>query len=160
MNSASLCSLAGRYDNPIPTRCLAHIDVLKIPALLLETMLQRNSPSHHRPVSQLVPVPKFNDDICRGLFHFISPFFNTYSTPQCVISHLQEQNRVFSLSAFLLTIPGSSVYIFLSFSKKYRVQFIMYLINFCGRFYTKRYLLRKHFLSGGSERQIYSKYRG
>jgi hypothetical protein len=67
---------------------------------LLGTMLQGNknySPSHHRPVSQLVPAPKFNDDICRGLFHFISPFFNTYSTPQCVISHLQEQKRVFSL---------------------------------------------------------------
>jgi hypothetical protein len=34
MNSASLCSLAGRYDNPIPTRCLAPIGSLKIPALL------------------------------------------------------------------------------------------------------------------------------
>ncbi len=32
MNSASLCSLAGRYDNPIPTRFLAPIDFLKIPA--------------------------------------------------------------------------------------------------------------------------------
>jgi hypothetical protein len=35
INSASLCSLAGRYDNPIPTRCLAPIDFLKIPALLV-----------------------------------------------------------------------------------------------------------------------------
>jgi hypothetical protein len=33
MNSASLCSLAGPYDNPIPTRFLAPIDCLKIPAL-------------------------------------------------------------------------------------------------------------------------------
>ncbi len=33
MNSASLCSLAGRYENPIPSRCLAFIDFLKIPAL-------------------------------------------------------------------------------------------------------------------------------
>jgi hypothetical protein len=32
MNSASLCSLAGRYDNPIPPRLLAPIDCLKIPA--------------------------------------------------------------------------------------------------------------------------------
>ncbi len=32
MNSASLCSLAGRYDNPIPTWFLAPIDYLKIPA--------------------------------------------------------------------------------------------------------------------------------
>jgi hypothetical protein len=29
----SLYSLAGRYDYPIPTRCLAPIDFLKIPAL-------------------------------------------------------------------------------------------------------------------------------
>jgi hypothetical protein len=33
INSASLCSMAARYDNPIPTRCLAPIDFLKIPAL-------------------------------------------------------------------------------------------------------------------------------
>ncbi len=32
MNSASLRSLAGRYDNPIPTRFLAPMDCLKIPA--------------------------------------------------------------------------------------------------------------------------------
>ncbi len=32
MNSSSLCSLAGRYENPIPTRFLAPIDCLKIPA--------------------------------------------------------------------------------------------------------------------------------
>ncbi len=36
INSASLCSLAGRYDNPIPSRCLAFIDFLKIPALLFD----------------------------------------------------------------------------------------------------------------------------
>ncbi len=33
-NSARLCSLAGRYHNPIPTRFLAPVDCLKIPALL------------------------------------------------------------------------------------------------------------------------------
>jgi hypothetical protein len=32
MNSAILCSLAGRYDNPIPPPFLAPIDFLKIPA--------------------------------------------------------------------------------------------------------------------------------
>ncbi len=32
MNSASLCSLAGRYDNPIPTRYLAPMDCLKMPS--------------------------------------------------------------------------------------------------------------------------------
>ncbi len=34
MNSASLCSLAGRYENLIPPWCLAPIDFLKIPAQL------------------------------------------------------------------------------------------------------------------------------
>jgi hypothetical protein len=34
MNSASLCSLAGRYNNNIPSRFLAPIDCLKIPAQL------------------------------------------------------------------------------------------------------------------------------
>jgi hypothetical protein len=33
MDSASLCSLAGRYDKPLPPRFLAPIDSLKIPAL-------------------------------------------------------------------------------------------------------------------------------
>ncbi len=33
IDSASLCSLAGRYDNPITTRFLAPIDCSKIPAL-------------------------------------------------------------------------------------------------------------------------------
>jgi hypothetical protein len=32
MNSASLCSLAGRYDNPLPPRFLAPIDFLEIQA--------------------------------------------------------------------------------------------------------------------------------
>ncbi len=32
INSASLCSLVGRYDNPIPTWFPAPIDSLKIPA--------------------------------------------------------------------------------------------------------------------------------
>ncbi len=33
-NSASLCILAGQYDNPIPNRFLATRDCLKIPALV------------------------------------------------------------------------------------------------------------------------------
>jgi hypothetical protein len=37
MNSASLCSLAGRYDQPLPPRFLAPIDCLKIPALATKT---------------------------------------------------------------------------------------------------------------------------
>jgi hypothetical protein len=34
INSISLCSPVDRYDNPIPTRFLAHIDCLKIPGLV------------------------------------------------------------------------------------------------------------------------------
>jgi hypothetical protein len=36
IDSASLCSLAGRYDNPIPTLFLAPIDFLKIQAWLAQ----------------------------------------------------------------------------------------------------------------------------
>jgi hypothetical protein len=32
IDSASLCSLAGRHDNPIPTRFLVPIDFLQMPA--------------------------------------------------------------------------------------------------------------------------------
>jgi hypothetical protein len=35
IDSASLCSLAGRYDNPIPTRFLVPIDCSKIPPQIL-----------------------------------------------------------------------------------------------------------------------------
>ncbi len=35
INSASLCSLAGQYDNPIPAPFLALTDCLKIPALFI-----------------------------------------------------------------------------------------------------------------------------
>jgi hypothetical protein len=34
---ASLCSLAGRYDKPIPTRFLASMDRSKIPALMIRS---------------------------------------------------------------------------------------------------------------------------
>jgi hypothetical protein len=37
MNPASLCILAGRYDNPIPTWFLAPTDCLKIPAQSVTT---------------------------------------------------------------------------------------------------------------------------
>ncbi len=36
IDSASLCSLAGRYDNPIPIQFLARIDCSKIPALVIQ----------------------------------------------------------------------------------------------------------------------------
>jgi hypothetical protein len=38
LDPASLCSLAGRQDNIIPTRFLAPIDCYKIPALIFATL--------------------------------------------------------------------------------------------------------------------------
>jgi hypothetical protein len=49
MNSASLCSLAGRYDNCIPTRLLAPIDFKKISALVLE---REQRMRHYRLVTE------------------------------------------------------------------------------------------------------------
>ncbi len=40
INSASLCSLAGPYDNPIHTQFLGPIDCSKIPAHTSETVRQ------------------------------------------------------------------------------------------------------------------------
>jgi hypothetical protein len=37
INSASLCSLAGQYENPIPTRFVAPIECIKIPAQWYES---------------------------------------------------------------------------------------------------------------------------
>ncbi len=48
MNSASLCSLAGRYDNPIPPRFLAPIDFLKIPALYGFSVFRGKAKCHFR----------------------------------------------------------------------------------------------------------------
>ncbi len=55
MNSASLCSLAGRYDNPIPLGFLAPIDFLKIPVLFF-------------PTNQ----PLYLDPGCKGIFNIIN----------------------------------------------------------------------------------------
>jgi hypothetical protein len=49
MNSASLCSLAGRYDNPIPPRFLDPIDSLKIPALLRNFLTWNKGAMRGRP---------------------------------------------------------------------------------------------------------------
>ncbi len=58
MNSASLCCLAGRYENPIPPRCLAPIDFLKIPALL--PFLLHGSIS--RPLLQKILVSPYREE--------------------------------------------------------------------------------------------------
>ncbi len=50
MNPASLCSLAGRYDNPIPPRYLAYAGVNYIPysgTMNLATEGMRTQRTHH-----------------------------------------------------------------------------------------------------------------
>ncbi len=59
MNSASLCSLAGRYDNPLPPRFLAPIASLKIPAQSAKLFSSRrnwDSPNPS-PASECAPHP-------------------------------------------------------------------------------------------------------
>ncbi len=78
MNSASLCILAGRYDNPIPTRFLAPIDCLKIPALLFSASIL--PPSSAAPGSE--PYTETLDS-CRCIFlHYMysHTFYEPYQT--------------------------------------------------------------------------------
>jgi hypothetical protein len=65
IDSASLCRLAGRYDNPIPTRFLAPIDCSKIPVYWLCSPL---SLSPH-PRSRLTPIFLFSVKNDRGSRH-------------------------------------------------------------------------------------------
>jgi hypothetical protein len=73
INSASLCSLAGRYDNPIPTRCLAPIDFLKIPAqyTMYTVKAKRKGsftfdPGGHGPVPEFID-PRFRENKLKTL---------------------------------------------------------------------------------------------
>jgi hypothetical protein len=59
MNSASLCSLAGRYDNPIPLWFPAPIDFLKIPAPFILSLLSRESfPLYSKNISCISDILK------------------------------------------------------------------------------------------------------
>ncbi len=68
MKSASLRSLAGRCENPIPTRCLAPKDCLKIPAqVLLGTEKQLETSQvvvrAARHLCKKIPSNAFNDSL-------------------------------------------------------------------------------------------------
>ncbi len=62
MNSASLYSLAGRYDNPIPTLFLAPIDCLKIPALVVLALACKQKKfkkgEAHQTICRALPIVK------------------------------------------------------------------------------------------------------
>jgi hypothetical protein len=64
MNSASLCSLAGRYANPLPPRFLAPIDSLKIPA-------QTSRADLPQPIFQVYGIHKYCTD--HGLINYEDP---------------------------------------------------------------------------------------
>jgi hypothetical protein len=53
-NSTSLCCMAGRYDNPIPTRFLASIDCSKIPVLATDLYLLLIPSQVYRPASKFL----------------------------------------------------------------------------------------------------------
>ncbi len=55
MNSASLCSPAGRDDNPIPTRFLAPLDCLKIPAQVTGLTLNYTAKTKCRKFETNIP---------------------------------------------------------------------------------------------------------
>ncbi len=96
MNSVSLCSLAGRYANPIPTRFLVPVDCLKIPAQetrwvpeIFPTYSLENRAGEQRHTNQVFNLilsfscPAFSSSLslsfCPSIlpfsFHSISPFF-------------------------------------------------------------------------------------
>jgi hypothetical protein len=87
IDSASLCSLAGRYDNPIPTRFPAPIDSSKIPAQERMALYMwgggvwKGLPLHPfpllHPVSQLILQQLFN----KYDFFLVSQFLEVSSPP-------------------------------------------------------------------------------
>jgi hypothetical protein len=61
MNSASLCSLAGRYDNTIPTRFLVPIDCLKILAQASNSAARKGTKTRDFSEGlQLIFIPRHN----------------------------------------------------------------------------------------------------
>ena len=65
IDSASLCSLAGRYDNPIPTWLLAPIDCSKIPALIEESVGRKV----WRTLERALDIPRKEPWISLGMGH-------------------------------------------------------------------------------------------
>ncbi len=75
INSASLCSLAGSYDNPVPSRFLASRDCLKIPAQLCSVHERRKTGKLHFNAHILISaLPNFSlqcMSVCILYFYFL-----------------------------------------------------------------------------------------
>jgi hypothetical protein len=113
MNSASLCSLAGRYDNPIPPRFLSPIDCLKIPAQATEADRIDSLVSipglikslKIPPLFQLLPRPNacclaLYIVQCRNVGHF-----SVHTTRTLVMQPETSSQTGFLRPAFYLSIP-------------------------------------------------------
>ncbi len=128
MNSASLCSLAGRYDNPIPPRFLAPIEFLKIPALISKVYLGSMSRDAHTaqltavqigwdPATATSPIPPHWDSYTRAFLvskdrrHlFVTLCRRRYPTFSCGLS-FHDPNIL-----FLFTFPHFNLSSFLNLS--------------------------------------------
>jgi hypothetical protein len=84
MNSASLCSLAGRYDNPLIPRFIAPIASLKIPALAGQT-------DNPLPTQFLAPIDRLK---IPALLSFISEIPARENVHLTVDTEEQEKGRI------------------------------------------------------------------
>jgi len=92
MSSASQFSLAGRYYNPIPTRFLAPIDCLKIPAQYLTVAAQIQGPPN-KPQKMLI--------IDRMTMSKWRPFpFSSYTNRRLILHGEQKVRNTMQLLGF------------------------------------------------------------
>ncbi len=86
INTARWCSLAGRYDNPIPTRFLAPLDCVKIPTQLTIgqfVILSVNLRQSQLSVFRLRSIPVMSCcDTTQGITVITNPYFLFFLTHQ------------------------------------------------------------------------------
>ena len=128
MSYASLCSLAGRYNNPIPTPCLAPIDFLKILAQYLilvpdfSLSMLYGLPSFH---PSLIPLNSYlflhsSSLLTKEIFfpcsHF--PYPSTMNSLHSSFSHELSPPSIFHHFSVLIHFPSSlslfAIHLFLS----------------------------------------------
>ncbi len=86
IDSASLCSLAGRYDNPVPTRFLAPKGCLKIPALAACVCRETAGVDKRADLARLL---WFSDDICFSIIcYFATAVGDDSSSPLSGLWHI------------------------------------------------------------------------
>ncbi len=86
INSASLCSPAGRYDNPIPTRFLAPIECLKIPALISNAERFKPAFAERDKKQTMIDLRGFSTNWCKNQFYVPPQAFLGYGL--CIFIYL------------------------------------------------------------------------